>query len=154
MSSPKWHRDLPYREGMRAWRLMRRTLFTAPRSEGEYVVAAKEDTDLLELKHEFGKRNFGPGHRFSYDKGEDLNLRRVFFDPYRFDDVDWWQTHVRVWDDDKLWIRGHVEAKPEDHPKPHLDEVGLTVDTALSEIERILAQTGNTYQRRQWTDGN
>lgn len=152
MSAPKWHRDLPYRETMRAWRFMRRTFFTAPRPEGEYIVVS--DSDILELKHEFGKRNFGLGHRFSYDKGEDLNLRRVFFDPYRHTDVDWWQTHVRVWSGDEYdWIRGHVEPKPEDHPKPHLDEVGLSVDEAVSEIERIMAQTGGTYQRRRWTRG-
>lgn len=150
MSAPTWHRDLPYREFMRGWRWMRRQFFTASPSEGKYYYIDDPEVDVLRLKHALGNQSYSPGHRFSYDKGEDLNLRRIWYQPYRDEGVEWWQTHVRVWEDDGIWVYGHVEPTPEDHPKAHFDKVGFSIEEAMSDISRVLTKDGIEFERRQY----
>lgn len=155
MSPARWHRDLPWREFMRVYRWVRSLFFTAPRPEGRHLFippgeAGASPAEFLTLK--IGRRGYGPGHRFSYDKGEDLNLRNIYYDTDRADGVEWWQDHVRAWVDDSggVWLSAHVEPTPEDHPKPHLDGVGASRDDGLDQLATTLDAAGIPYEERDW----
>lgn len=155
MSRPRWHRDLPWREFMRFWRWLRRAFFTSSRPEGPHLYvepgSAGGDPESLLLRT-LGRRGYGPGHRFSYDKGEDVNLRNVYRDIDRADGVEWWQDHVRAWitAEGGLWLSAHVEPAPEDHPKAHLDGTGASRAEGLDQLATTLDGSGVPYEWADW----
>lgn len=158
MNKPTWHRDLPYREAMRLYRWFRRQLFSVPRSHTWYWEVTlpgneSRQAQLDRFTRAFGTHAWAPGWRYSYDKGEDLNLRYVYYEERpEHPDVQWWQDHLRVWlqDDGTAHLGAHYEPKPEEHPKPHLDGVGFERDRAMDDVATILQAEGIDYERINW----
>jgi len=166
MSKPKWHRDIPWKAVMGGYRWFRRQFFQAPRPETRYwkvglpptpgaLNAERRQAQVNRLTRAFGSHAWAPGWRYSYDKGEDLNLRYVYYEKRdEHPDVQWWQDHLRVWvqEDGTAHLGAHYEPKPEEHPKAHLDGVGWDRKRAMSDVATILGAEGIDYERIEWPE--
>jgi len=148
MSKPTWHGGLPWGRLRRWYRLVRRTLFSAPEPDRP---AVQTDASLRELRRALGQQSFAPNWEYSYHKrGEDLNLARVVYGrhPVRAGTgLDWWQTHVRGWkrEDGTVDLRAHWEPEPTEHPKAHLDGVGHSIDGGMQKLREAFDEAGIPY---------
>lgn len=148
MSKPTWHSRLPWSR-LRSWyRSLRRAFFST--SEPTHRPAVTVATDLDTLRRELGRRSFAPNWEYSYHKrGEDLNLAQVVYAPHPVrvgTGLEWFQTHVRGWERDGVVVlRAHWEPEPTEHPKPHLDGVGHSLDGGMERLKQTLDELGLEY---------
>lgn len=130
-----------------AYRQMRKTLFTAPRPSGQYVVV---DADVTDIERELGKRSYAPNWEFSYyERGEDLNMARVVYDRRTIDGTTyrWWQTHTRGWEngEGQIELSAHWELEPTENGNEHIDGVGISVESGRENLKRALDDTELEY---------
>jgi hypothetical protein len=82
-------------------------------------------------------------------RGEILNLRRVEWAHVpAFPDLPWWQVHIRGYRHDDppgLELTAHFEAEPAEHPKEHLDHLGIDVPRGNAVMQQILDEAGVEY---------
>lgn len=143
--APTWHGDLPWRELLRAYRWVRRLGFTKTRPGGPYV---RTTVPLDTLRELLGGTGYAPGWKFSYDKGEDLNLAWVYHDA---NSGEWRQVHVRVWDDgEHRYLSAHDELTPEEHPKAHLQGDGFDRDEGIAQLQADLGALAVPFDVVDW----
>lgn len=151
--APTWHDALPWTRIFALEQLLRKTLFITPRPEGTYLYVPSATTD--ELRPLLGRSFFRPNDKFSYfERGEDLNLARTYYDERPVDGVTyrWWQDHVRGWDqpDGSSWYHPHDELTPQQNPKGHIDGIGFNEAHGFTTLEAVL-ENHYASARREWT---
>jgi hypothetical protein len=112
------------------------------------VVPASVETLIAALGHQY----FAPNWELSYhERGEDLNLARVEYDHRRVRDheYEWWQTHVRGWeqDDGSVRLRPHYELEPTEYDQDHINGIGLDIEVGVDNVARALDEEGIGYER-------
>ena len=140
---------------LRVYWWVRKTVFTTKKSKNPYLVVQLTKQEAQEF---FGKHHFEPGWEMSYSyRGEILNLRRVeWAHVSEFPDLPWWQVHIRGYRQDNppgLEITAHFEAEPAEHPKEHLEHLGIDVPRGTAVMQAILDEAGIEYEpSRDWYD--
>ena len=140
---------------MRAYWWVRKTFFKHEKTDNPYLVVEMTKREAQEF---FGNRYFEPGWEMSYSfRGEILNLRRVEWAHVpAYPDLSWWQVHIRGYRHDDppgLELTAHFEAEPAEHPKEHVDHVGIDVPRGNGVLRRILDEGGVDYERSDdWTE--
>lgn len=147
-----WHASLPWNWLQQFYRDFRKTFFTAPRPDGQYLVIE----DSYNIDRIFGPHSFAPNWELSYNKrGEDFNLARVVREENpNHPDIVWWQCHLRVWHHEEAgeyWLKAHWEPEPSEHPKPHLEGVGFNAARGLSIVKSYLRDHTVPVQERNWS---
>jgi hypothetical protein len=132
---------------LRVYWWLRKTAFTTEKSENPYLVVEMTKEEAEEF---FGRHHFEPGWEMSYSfRGEILNLRRVEWAHVpAFPDLPWWQVHIRGYRHDDppgLELTAHFEAEPAEHPKEHLDHLGIDVPRGNAVMQQILDEAGVEY---------
>lgn len=109
--------DLPWRFIRRAAYALRRRLFTVAKPDKDGIVVT---LSIDEIRLLLGVNYFNPRWALSYQyHGEDLNMRRYYYDPDR--DLPHRQVHVRGFEvADGVQLLAHEEPAPEHHPRAHL----------------------------------
>lgn len=115
--------------------------------DGPFLVVR---TTVPELERMFGEAFYFPA---TWDtpvhRGENLNLIRPFYEKHaEYDEVVWWQTHVRGWitADGRVELRGHFEPLYREHPSSFLNGVGYSVERGMRAIVNILDENRVEYE--------
>lgn len=155
-----WHAAIPWGWVQHAYRSFRRRWFTRNRPEyHEYVVVPPDIDGLVPVERTvygvLGPEGFAPNWEFSYNyRGEDLNIARVFYDRREVDGdpYAWWQDHVRGWvhHDGSIWLTGHRELEPTEHPHGHLDAVGWSKDETMNRIIALFERENIDISVKRW----
>lgn len=102
-----------------------------------------------EVRAALGDEYFTNSWELSYNyEGEDLNMRR----PLRKDDeYEWYQTHVRAWeqDDGTVLLECHEDAEPTEHPYYHLnppEDMDLDHGEAVADTIGVLDRAGIDFE--------
>ncbi|WP_318570073.1 hypothetical protein [Salinigranum marinum] len=132
---------------LRSYWWLRKTVFTHEKTDNPYLVV---ELTKAAAQRFFGERNFEPGWEMSYSfRGEILNLRRVEWAHVpAYPDLQWWQVHIRGYRHDDppgLELTAHFEAEPAEHPKEHIDHVGIDVPRGNGVLRRLLDEGGVEY---------
>jgi hypothetical protein len=127
---------------------IRKTAFTTEKTDNPYLVVEMTKQEAQEF---FGTHHFEPGWEMSYSfRGEILNLRRVVWAHVpEYPDLPWWQVHIRGYrrdDPPGLELTAHFEAEPAEHPKEHLDHLGIDVPRGNAVMQRLLDEGGIPYE--------
>lgn len=159
--SKTWHSDLPWDIIKRIYRKLRRNYFSYPEPKSGYIYVECTERDII---LGLGKKSYIPGEVFSFNKGEDINLRQVKPVAWQFVDAEvrdklrpymtarekaqaekgeyitWWQTHFRAWKtgEDRWKCNGHWELEPVEHDSAHIDDIGYSNKTGIKNIVRDL----------------
>lgn len=139
--------QLPWDSIRRAYRHLRKLLFTTPRSGGPYFLV---DADLDEITEVLGQHSYAPNWEFSYNyRGEDLNLAQVVHHRSKtHPDAVWWQTHVRGWGtEDRVELQAHWETEPTENDSAHLEGHGLEVSIGMKNLREVLDEEGLEYEK-------
>lgn len=135
----------------RFYRNFRRLLATSEEHSGKALVVAEPIEDV---RSALGSHYFAPNWEFSYhERGEDLNLARVVYEPREVHDHEfvWWQTHVRGWkqDDGSVRLRPHYELEPTEYDQDHINGIGVDIDTGTERVAAVLEEAGLSYERHE-----
>lgn len=135
------HAKIPWRHVRLLFWSLRSSLY---RRDPEQT-SLRAECSLDELRRVLGEVHFTNAWELSYDKGEDLNMRRP---EYRDDEWEWYQTHVRGYErDGGVEIAVHTELEPSEYPTQHLHNVNFTRDEGIQAIESILTLAGVSAKR-------
>lgn len=131
---------------------VRKTFFTRDKPANPAVFVELTEQEVTEL---LGQEYFEPGWEMSYSyQNETLNLRRVEYVPDHPTGIEWWQVHIRgfhhsagdEFDVDTLELAPHFEAEPIEHPRLHIEEVGLEIKRGARTLMNILDAHGIEYE--------
>ncbi len=137
-------------DGLRdLYRSVRRVVASAGEHSGRAVVVP-ETTESVTAA--LGRQSFAPNWKFSYyERGEDLNLARVEYDPREIHghEYRWWQTHVRGWeqDDGSVRLRAHYELEPTEYDQDHINGIGTDVPAGVENLTKALDDKSIPYER-------
>jgi hypothetical protein len=137
-------------DGLRTfYRKIRRAVGTSEEHSGKALVVAEPIEDV---RSALGSHYFAPNWEFSYyERGEDLNLARVEFEPQVVRDHEfiWWQTHVRGWKQDggSVRLRAHYELEPTESDQDHINGIGVDIAHGTDEVAAVLDDEGLAYER-------
>lgn len=146
MAATKYIKSVPWRKVLSVYFLLRSIFFTkkTPSSKGIYVDMGRDEIKKLFLKDFFNGR-----WMFSYNKrGEDLNVRREYFD----EEYNWpgRQLHVRGYEvGDGMFLLPHEEVAPDgdneyisrrekSHQDAHIDGEEFSREPAITMVEELL----------------
>lgn len=125
---------------------LRKTFFEKEKPPNPAVYVDLSEDEIIQV---LGREHFEPGWEISYSyRNEAINLRRV---EYRHDpDFDqlWWQVHIRGYehDDGRFELAAHLEVEPTEHPRAHLNNVGLDVARGNQALMEVLDEKGIEYE--------
>lgn len=131
---------------------LRKTVFTKPKPNNPAIFVEMSEEEIIEL---LGRHYFEPNWELSYSyRSESLNIRRVEYDPDHHPGYEWWQVHIRgytheaggLFDREMFELATHFELEPTEHPKGHIDHVGLEIERGALAVMEILDEHGIEYQ--------
>jgi hypothetical protein len=133
---------------------VRKTAFTKPKPDNPAVFVEMTEEEIVEL---LGGEYFEPGWELSYSfRNETLNLRRVEYVPDHPEHPEyaWWQVHIRGYlheagdrfEEDTFELAAHFEVEPTEHPRAHVDHVGLEIERGTEALMRLLDAHGVEYE--------
>ncbi|MEF8780466.1 MAG: hypothetical protein V5A46_07290 [Haloferacaceae archaeon] len=148
MTHPTTYRHAFWNALRSFYRIFRRTVASGEEHGGEALVVP---VTVDEVTAALGRQYFAPNWEFSYyERGEDLNLARVVYDPRELHGHQfvWWQTHVRGWpeEDGSVRLRPHYELEPTEYDEDHVDGIGLDVSAGVRNVAQALEREGLTYE--------
>jgi hypothetical protein len=136
----------PLQFGKLALWWLRKTFFSRPKPPNPAVFVERTEEELVGI---LGPEHFEPGWEFSYSyRNEALNLRRVEYVADHPLGFEWWQVHLRGYehDDGRFELAAHFEVEPTEHPRAHVDGVGLDVDRGNEALMAVLDDAGVDYE--------
>ena len=117
---------------------VRGMFFSKPKNDPDLIVHAEPE----HLEATLGKAHFTNDWEFSYDQGEDINMRRPEYDPEKEGSFRWCQTHVRgyIRDDGTIALDVHYELEPSENPRAHLEATHTERQRAIETVRDILEE--------------
>ena len=125
---------------------LRKTFFSKDKPPNPAVYVDLSEREIVEV---LGPEHFEPGWEFSYSyRNEALNLRRVEYVADHPLGYRWWQVHLRGYEheDGRFELAAHFEVEPTEHPRAHIDHVGLDVERGNRALMAVLDDHGVAYE--------
>lgn len=111
-------RIIPWQSVLKLYWTLRATFFTAPKKDPNLRVYCTVE----ELRAALGEAYFTNDWEFSYDEGEDVNMRRPEYVSSRSGSDRWCQVHVRGYEQGEyIDLACHHELEPSENPRGHLN---------------------------------
>lgn len=162
-----WHSVIPWDWWRQEYLRLVGRFFSKEPASGPYI---RVDLDRREIEEHFGGLFYAPQETLSYDKGEDVNLARQYYESRgmfapvaslgRFvyqmtggrlgmvfeKEVVWWQNHIRGYDyDGYLYLTAHDEPSARHEDSAHLEGVGMSREKGMKQLEEDLRELGIKY---------
>lgn len=137
---------------------LRKTVFTKPKPTNPAIFVELTEPEIVAL---LGRHHFEPNWELSYSyRNETLNIRRVVYDSDHRQGYEWWQVHIRGYrreagdpfDDPTFELAAHFELEPTEHPKGHVDHVGLEIERGARAVMDLFDELDVAY-RLAYPDG-
>lgn len=128
-------RIIPWKAALKGYWTVRETFFAAPKKDPNLRVYADAD----DLRATLGTAFFTNEWEFSYDEGEDINMRRPEYVGTREGSERWCQVHVRGYvEGEYIDLACHHELEPSENPHGHLNAKHFHRDWGATIVKAIL----------------